>query len=155
RVRRDQQPLARDPPGLQAVDLLEQHLRVDHDPVADDRDHLRGEYSRGQQVQRVALVADDHGVPGVVPALVADHVVDLVTEQVGGLALAFVTPLGADEHDGRHRATPSLRLTAAPRIADGTPAPRESCPSPAAPRTLSYVRAAGARAFRGYPNPAR
>ena len=28
-------------------------------------------------------------------------------------------------------------------------------PAAVAPRTLSYVRAAGARAFRGYPNPAR
>ena len=70
-------------------------------------------------MQRVALVADDHGMPGVVAALVADHIVHLVTEQVGGLALAFVTPLGADEHDGRHRATPSLRLTGWPGRSPG------------------------------------
>ena len=106
RVGRDQQPLAGDPPGLQAVDLLEQHLGVDHDAVADDRGHLRREHPGRQQVQRVAVVADDHRVPGVVPALVADHVVNLVAEQVGCLALAFVAPLGADEHDGRHLGQP-------------------------------------------------
>ena len=53
-------------------------------------------------MQGVALLADDDRVAGVVPALVPDHVVDPVTEQVGGLALALVAPLGADKHDGGH-----------------------------------------------------
>ena len=47
-------------------------------------------------------VTDDNGVTGVVPALVADDVVDAVAEEVGGLALALITPLRADEHDGWH-----------------------------------------------------
>ena len=64
-------------------------------------------------MQRVAVVADDHGVPGVVPALVADHVVDLVTEQVSRLALALVTPLCAYEHNGRHPTSP---FQASPRL---------------------------------------
>ena len=45
----------------------------------------------------------DHRVPGVVAALVADDVVHPAAEQVGGLALALVAPLGADQHDSRHR----------------------------------------------------
>jgi len=43
------------------------------DLVVDD---AGGEDARGQQVQRVLLVADDDGVPGVVAAVVLHHVVD-------------------------------------------------------------------------------
>ena len=53
-------------------------------------------------MQRVALLADDDGVPGVVAALVPDDVVDAVAEQVGRLALALIAPLGAYDHDGGH-----------------------------------------------------
>src|SRR5262249_11023827 len=49
-----------------------------------------------------ALLADDHRVPGVVPALVPDDVVHAVAEQVGRLALALIAPLGANNHDGGH-----------------------------------------------------
>ena len=67
---------------------------------------LAGQHARGQQVEGVALLADDHGVPGVVAALVAHHVVHAVAEQVRGLALALVAPLRADEHDGGHVSLP-------------------------------------------------
>ena len=39
-----------------------------------------------------------NSVTGVVATLIADHVVDPTTEQVGRLALALIAPLGADEH---------------------------------------------------------
>ena len=64
---------------------------------------VRREDAGGQQVQRVLLVADDDRVAGVVAALVADDVVDAATEQVGGLTLALIAPLGTNEHDSRHR----------------------------------------------------
>src|SRR5699024_8443976 len=44
-----------------------------------------------------------HGVPGVVAALVPHHPLDVAAEQIGGLPLALVAPLGADQHDRRHR----------------------------------------------------
>ena len=40
--------------------------------------------------------------PGVVAAVELDDVVDALAEQVRGLALALVAPLGADEHDRGH-----------------------------------------------------
>ena len=102
RVGRDQQLGAVHAAGRQAVDLVQQDLRVDHHAVADHRDDVRRQHPGGEQVQGVALVADDDRVAGVVPALVSDHVVDAVPEQVGGLALALVPPLSPDNHDGGH-----------------------------------------------------
>ena len=102
RVGRDQQLGAVHAANGEAIDLLQQHLGVDHDAVADDRHDVGGEHPRGEQVQGVALVADDDGVAGVVPALVPDHVVHAVAEQVGRLALALVTPLSPDKNDGGH-----------------------------------------------------
>ena len=54
-------------------------------------------------MQREVLAVGQHdGVTGVVAALVAHHPLHLAAEQVGGLALALVAPLGADQHDRRH-----------------------------------------------------
>jgi hypothetical protein len=112
---RHQQPLRGDPAGLQGVDLAEQHLEVDDDAVADDGRDAGRQDARGQQVQGVLLAPDDDRVPGVVPAVELHDVVDPRAELVGRLALALVTPLGPEHHDGRHViTTPTL-----PR--DGTP----------------------------------
>ena len=102
RVGRDQQPVAGDPARLDPGDLLDQDRRVDHDPVADHRRSVIGQHAGRQQMQRVALFADHDRVPGVVAALVPDHVVDAVAEQVRRLALALIAPLGANNHDGGH-----------------------------------------------------
>ena len=102
RVGRHEQPSAIDAAVGEAVDLVQQHLRVDHHAVADYRDDARGQHAGRQHVQGVAFLADDDRVAGVVPALVPDHVVHAVAEQVGRLALALVAPLGADQHDGGH-----------------------------------------------------
>ena len=89
------------------VELVEQHLDVDDDAVGDDRDDAVGQNAGRQQVQRVLLVADDDRVAGVVAAVELDDVVDAAAEQVGGLALALVAPLGADDHDCWHGGIPS------------------------------------------------
>ena len=51
-------------------------------------------------------VADDDRVAGVVAAVELHDVVDVLAEQVGRLALAFVAPLGADENDRGHAGLP-------------------------------------------------
>jgi hypothetical protein len=102
RARADQQPLAAHAAHFERVDLLEQDLRVDDHAVADDGRHLRGKYARREHMQRVLLFADHDGVPGVIAALVPDDILHAVPEQVSRLALTLVTPLGADQHDGRH-----------------------------------------------------
>ena len=79
-----------------------QRARVDHDAVADDRRDVRVQHARRDEVELEDLVADDDGVAGVVAALVAHDHRDLLGQEVGGLALALVAPLEADDHGGRH-----------------------------------------------------
>ena len=58
-------------------------------------------------MQREVLTGrQHHGMAGVVAALVPHDPVHAATEQVGGLTLALVAPLGADEHDCRHGISP-------------------------------------------------
>src|SRR5215475_6702777 len=109
RVRADQELFAAYAALFQGVDLLEEHAGIDDDAVADDGRDVRGEHPGRQHVQRVALVADDDGVAGVIAALVPDDVLHAVPEQVGRLALTLVAPLGADQHDGGHLLTPFTR----------------------------------------------
>ena len=117
RVGADQQPRGVHTTLDQAVHLPEQDLEVDHHAVADDRCAGRGQDPAGQQVQRELRIADDHGVPGVVAALVAHDIVRAATEQVGGLALALVAPLGAHDDDRRHSSLlrPAPRSSARPQ----------------------------------------
>ena len=84
------------------MDLAHENLRIDNDAVGDDRYDLGGEDAAGQEVKCVLLIADDHRVAGVVAPLVAHHVVNAFAEQVGGFALALVSPLGTHEHDRWH-----------------------------------------------------
>jgi hypothetical protein len=50
-------------------------------------------------VQHERLVADLHGMAGIVSALVAHDDVEPLREQIDNLAFTFVAPLGADDRD--------------------------------------------------------
>jgi len=107
--REDQVRLAADPElgaadaaTFEGVDLAEQGGEVDDDPVPDDGDDVRIEHPARDQLQGVALAADDDGVTGVVPALIADDVAVLGGEQVDDLCLALVTPLGSNDNGDGH-----------------------------------------------------
>ena len=104
RVGADPQAREVDALGPQVVELARQHLRVDHDAVADRADPARVEDPGRDQVELPlhAVVTDDR-VAGVVAALEANHEVRVLREQVGDLALALVAPLGAYDHDAGHR----------------------------------------------------
>ncbi len=78
----------------------------------------------GQQVQGVLLAVDDDGVAGVVAPVELHDVVDAAAQQVGRLALAFVAPLGSDQHDRRHPGhLPRIVGRVAARPAGIVPAP--------------------------------
>ena len=103
-------------------------------------------------------LADADGVAGVVAAVVAGHDLDLLREQVHDLALAFVAPLGADDHDVGHGRGPHIlaELYIAPPV---TLTRRARCPSsstaPASPsRTWNRSRATRRARWR-WPPPAR
>ena len=80
-------------------------------------------------MQRVLLVADDDRVAGVVAAVELDDVVDAAAEEVGRLALAFVAPLGADDHDRGHVEDPFARVGSPQPIATTAPTLTLTCTS--------------------------
>jgi len=96
RLGRDAQPLRGD-----AVDLVQQRLRVEHHAVADDAE-LAAHQAGGEQAQLVGLVAHHQRVAGIVAALEAHHDLGAAGEPVHHLALALVAPLRADDGDVRH-----------------------------------------------------
>src|SRR5262245_16874959 len=85
----------------QAVDLVEQRMRRDHHAVADDAGLARMGDARRDQVEHEFMVdsaaANDDGMAGVVAALITGDDVEMWREQIDDLALAFVSPLRADD----------------------------------------------------------
>ena len=119
-VRHDQVRVGADPQagevdalGAQLVQLAGQHLRVDHDAVADRAQLARVEDPGRDQVELPVHAVAHDGVPGVVAALEADHEVRLLREEVDDLAFALVAPLGAHDHDSGHVVEMSLRRSRA------------------------------------------
>ena len=92
-----------DAPQAQRVELVDQHARIDDDAVTDDAALARVEDARRDEVELVLARVSNDRVPGVVAALEAHNGVRPLGKQVGYLALALIAPLGADDHDSRHR----------------------------------------------------
>ena len=88
--------------GFQTVDFGEERFEVHNDAVADHGHNIRRQNASRQQLEFVLFTADNHRVPGVVAAVGLDDIVDLGSQDVCCLALAFVAPLGTDDHDCRH-----------------------------------------------------
>ncbi len=86
------------------VDLGEERLRIDDDPVADGARHVRVENSRRQEPQNDLRGADIHRMTGVVPALIARDDGEVRRQQIDDLAFAFISPLRTEYSDvhGRH-----------------------------------------------------
>ena len=94
------------PFAVQHRELVEEHRRVHHDAVADDGHDPRVQDAARDELQLEDLAVDHQRVPGVVAALVADAQRGLFREVVGEAALAFVAPLGTDDHRARHGPPP-------------------------------------------------
>ena len=98
--RRDAQPLEHRNSLLhEHRGFLEQRLRRQHDAIADEALHAVAQDARGNQRQNGLAAADHQRVAGVVTALKARHRHRAFGQQVDDLALAFVTPLHADDDD--------------------------------------------------------
>ncbi len=103
RVRADQQLGDVDAAGAQPVHLLEQDTGIHDHTIADHRHAVRAQHAAGDQVQGIAFRTDDNGMSGIVTPLIPDDEVDRPAEQVGRLSFALIAPLGADQHERRHR----------------------------------------------------
>jgi hypothetical protein len=109
-VRHDQVRVQRQPETAdveagrgELIQLAEQHRRVDDDAVRDHVGDVREQHARRHEVELELAALGDDRVAGVVTALVPDHEVHPVRQVVDRLALAFITPLGAEHDRGGHR----------------------------------------------------
>ena len=91
----EQVPAHRDAGRFQRLDLREQRRRIDHQPVADHGLLPRPQDAARNQLQNELLLADEHRVAGVVPALIAGDDIEALGEEIDDLPLALVSPLGA------------------------------------------------------------
>ena len=93
--------------GIEAVlverlQFLEEAGNVDDAAAANDVDAAGVDKTGGEDVEVVGDAIGDDGVSGVVTTLGAAAQLRFVGEDVGELALAFVTPLGAEDDCRRH-----------------------------------------------------
>ena len=82
---------------------MEENRQVDYNAVTNHRSNPGSQNSRRKEMQRILFVANDHGVAGVIAAVKLHDVVNATAEKIGGFALALIAPLGANQHDCRHR----------------------------------------------------
>jgi hypothetical protein len=111
----DEEPAVEAHPGLvEAGELREHGVRRHHHAVAQHADHPRVQDARGDELQREVLVAELHGMAGVVPALVAHHAVERRAEEIHDLPLPLVSPLHTHDDDvGHDRSTLLLKFQGA------------------------------------------
>jgi hypothetical protein len=103
---------------LEHFDFSDERRRIDHDAGA-NHSVLRGpQNSARNQLQHVAVFADDDGVAGVVAAGDARDVIERAREIVDDFTFSFVTPLRADHYDRFHsRASPQSHIIAKASVA--------------------------------------
>ena len=82
---------------LQRLHLLEQRRQIDHHAVADHRHHAAPQNSARDQLQYEFPVADEHGMAGVVPALIARHDIEALGQQIDHFALCPRRPTARQE----------------------------------------------------------
>jgi hypothetical protein len=49
-------------------------------------------------VKCVLLITDNHGVASVIAALIADNIINAVSENICGFSLAFIAPLSSEQN---------------------------------------------------------
>src|SRR5215204_4154553 len=95
-------------PILEGLDLLDQHLEVDHDPVADGADHTLAHDARRHEVELELLLPDTDGVTGVVATRVARDVVHVGRQRVAHPTLALISPGQSEDDRGRQCSTSAV-----------------------------------------------
>ena len=80
-------------------DFVDERDRINDDAHADDGMLFGTKDAARDELQDVFFFADDDGVAGVVASGYADDVVKRAREIVDDFALAFVTPLRANDDD--------------------------------------------------------
>ena len=82
---------------LHGFDFLDERQGIQHHAITDDARGVRMKDSGRHQMQHMPAAADDHCMSGVMSTLVAGHAIEPLGQDVDDLALAFVSPLRADD----------------------------------------------------------
>ena len=82
---------------FESLDLGQQRAGIDHQSVADHRLLARPQDAARDQLEDVFLLADEDGVAGIVPALIARDDIELLGEEIDDLPFTLVAPLGAQD----------------------------------------------------------
>src|SRR6185503_15515536 len=84
----------------EAIDLGEQRVRIEHDAVAYRAAHAFVQDAAGNLVQDKRVIAQNDGMARVRAALIADHPIRALGEDIHELALALVAPLRTHHDNG-------------------------------------------------------
>src|SRR5690606_18288991 len=84
---------------FQLADLFQQRLGRQHHAVADVAGNVRMHDARRYQAQNGFIAIDPQRVARIMAALETYDTLRRLSQPVDDLALAFVTPLGADHHN--------------------------------------------------------
>src|SRR5262249_14437649 len=109
----------RDPGRLQRFDLGQEGLWIDDQPVADDGLFTRPQNTAGDELQNELLLPNEHGMPGVVAALITRDDVKAAGEQIDDLPLALISPLGAQYDYVSHSKPNHFSVFVLPRAGQG------------------------------------
>ena len=83
-------------------DLTAESLRFDDSTVSQHVHDVRTKNAGGKQVQGKFTVFIHHGMPGVIPALIADDNVIIFGDQVDHAAFPFITPVHSNDSTDCH-----------------------------------------------------
>ena len=83
----------------QPISFFKEGFRIDDHAVAEDAGLALMHDAGRKQMKYERVVADLNRVTGVMAALIADHDVEPLGEQIDDLAFSFIAPLGSDDSD--------------------------------------------------------
>jgi len=95
------------PTGFQAGEFLDQHVRFDDDPWADDILNMAREDPGWDMVKFINLFAGHYGMARIGTTLVTHHHIVVRGQKVNEFPFGFVPPLKADYASRWHRMFPS------------------------------------------------
>ena len=105
----EQAPVELDAAALELVELGHEAARVDDHSLREHAGRLCAQDPARHEPDHELVVTDDEGVPRVRTTTEAHDHVGALGIDVDNLALAFVAPLRAHDHDGRHRSSSSRK----------------------------------------------
>src|SRR6202043_1414428 len=83
-------------------DFVDESCRIDDYAGADNGMTAEAQNSAGNELQDVAIGADDRGVPGIVASSYARDIFTGSSQVVNHFAFSFIAPLRAYHHDRIH-----------------------------------------------------